>query len=132
MMTEFLELLESELKARYRDSEVEFGYLEDYIIGKLPALLISPGTQNRKTASLSNKDTMLSFSITVVDQHVPQATKSEIQFCESVIQFFENNVEIKKNIVYADSAFAIEIKKEEEDINGIFLGKIKVNTQLRR
>ncbi len=114
MMTEFLELLESELKARYQDSEVEFGYLEDYIVGKLPALLISPGTQNRKTASLSNKDTMLSFSITVIDQHIPQATKSEIQFCESVIQFFENNVEIKKNIVYADSNFTIEIKKEED------------------
>lgn len=132
MMTDFLEIVEKELAKKYPEHDVEFGYLEDYIVRKLPAILVSPGTQNRKTASLSNRDTILGFNITIIDQHIAEASKSEIKLCESLIDFFETNAEIKKNIVYADTSFTTEIQKEEEDLNGTFFGKIKINTQLRR
>ncbi len=132
MQTEFLGIVEKELVAKYTEHDVEFGFLEDYIVRNLPVILISPGTQNRKTASLSNKDTTLGFSITIIDQHIAEASKSEIKLCESLIDFFETNTEIKKNIVYADTSFTASIEREEEDLNGTFFGKIKINTQLRR
>lgn len=133
MMTEFLEIVEKELDIKYPEYDIEFGYFEDYIVKNFPAILISPGVQNRKVASLSNKDTSLGFTITVIDQHIAEASKTEIKFCESLIDFFETNVEIKKNVVYANTSFSTVIqKKEEEDLNGVFLGKIKIDTQLRR
>lgn len=131
-MTEFLEVIEKELLDEYPKCGVEFGYIEDYIISTLPAILISPGTQSRKTSALNSKETNLNFSITIIDQHEPRASKEEVKLCEELISFIENNIEIKKRVVFMDSSFSTEIRKDEEDMNGTFFGKIKINTQLRR
>lgn len=131
-MTEFLRLLESELKKEYPSYGIEISFMEDYIPGRLPAVVISPGVKDRRMATLSERSTSVSFSITVIEQHVPELTMQEVEMCENIISYIENNIEIMRAVISINSSLSTSIEKLEDDLNGTFFGKIKINTQLRR
>lgn len=132
MMMEFLEILKIELRKEFPPYEIEIGALEDGLIGRLPSILIVPGNQSRLTSGISNRDTNVGFTINVFEQHIPEILAEEISMCEEIIKVLEENLIIKNEIVKIDTNLNYSIQKEEDDLNGIFIGKINVSSQLCR
>lgn len=131
-MTELMKLIEDELKKEYPSTDISIGYLEDFYPSVLPAILIVPGTMDKQMVNLNGHTRKVSLSIEYFEQHIPSLSLEEIEACEKLISFIENNTEVQRKVVYINSNLSTDIEKEGDDLNGIFRGKIKINTQLRR
>lgn len=131
-MINFLEVLKKEIEEKHTIKEVNIGFQEDDIAGVLPAILITPGGMSKANKTLAGMDKKIEFNIYYFDIHNQKSSIEEIKEVEKLLNFIENNVVITSKIINLNSHLTIEIEKEEEEMNGIFIGKIKIITQLRR
>lgn len=131
-MITFAEIIKDRLEKNFAEYQVDIGFKEDYIPGKLPGVLITPKSQIKNIRSLNGIGKKVNLIIYFFDQHNPVTTAQEIKACEEIIELLETDDEIISKYIDLSTNLNVDIQKEEEELNGIFIGTISVNTDLRR
>lgn len=131
-MITFAEIIKERLEKNFAEYQVDIGFKEDYIPGKLPGVLITPKSQVKNIRSLNGIGKKVNLIIYFFDQHNPVTTIQEVKACEEIIKTLETDGEIVAKYIDLSTNLNVDIQKEEEDLNGIFIGTISVNADLRR
>lgn len=131
-MITFAEIIKDRVEKNFSEYQVDIGFKEDYIPGKLPGVLITPKTQIKSLKSLNGIGEKVNLIISFFDQHGTNATVQEIKACEEIINYLETDREIVAKYIDLTTNLNVEVLKEEEELNGIFVGTISINADLRR
>lgn len=131
-MIAFAEIIKDRLETNFAEYQVDIGFKDDYIPGKLPGVLIVPKSQDKGLVSLNGVGKKANLIIYFFDQHNQAATVQEVKACDEIIKYLETDVEIVSKYIRLNTNLNVDVQKEEEDLNGIFIGTISVNADLRR
>lgn len=131
-MITFAEIIKDRLEKKFAEYQVDIGFKEDYIPGKLPGVLITPKSQVKNIRSLNGIGKKVNLVIYFFDQHEPRATAQEVGACEEIVKLLETDGEIVAKYIDLSTNLNVDIQKEDEDLNGIFTGIISINADLRR
>lgn len=131
-MIAFAEIIKDRLEINFAEYQVDIGFKDDYIPGKLPGVLIVPKSQDKGLVSLNGVGKKANLIIYFFDQHNQDATVQEVKACDEIIKYLETDVEIVSKYIRLNTNLNVDVQKEEEDLNGIFIGTISINADLRR
>ncbi|MEG0398237.1 MAG: hypothetical protein RR656_04035 [Cetobacterium sp.] len=131
-MITFAEIIKNRLEKNFAEYQVDIGFKEDYIPGKLPGVLITPKSQVKSIRSLNGIGKKVNLIIYFFDQHNPDTTVQEINTCEEIVKTLETDGEIVAKYIDLSTNLNVEVQKEEEELNGVFIGIISINADLRR
>lgn len=131
-MITFAEIIKERLEKNFAEYQVDIGFKEDYIPGKLPGVLITPKSQIKDIVSLNGIGKKVNLIIYFFDQHNPATSIQEVKACEEIVKHLEIDGEIVAKYIGLSTNLNVDIQKEEENLNGIFIGTISVNADLRR
>ncbi|MEG1339046.1 hypothetical protein [Cetobacterium sp.] len=131
-MITFAEIIKNRLEKNFAEYQVDIGFKEDYIPGKLPGVLITPKSQVKSIRSLNGIGKKVNLIIYFFDQHNPDTTVQEINACEEIVKTLETDGEIVAKYIDLSTNLNVEVQKEEEELNGVFIGIISINADLRR
>lgn len=131
-MIAFAEIIKDRLETNFAEYQVDIGFKDDYIPGKLPGVLIVPKSQDKGLVSLNGVGKKANLIIYFFDQHNQDATVQEVKACDEIIKYLETDVEIVSKYIRLNTNLNVDVQKEEEDLNGIFIGTISINADLRR
>lgn len=131
-MIAFAEIIKDRLEINFAEYQVDIGFKDDYIPGKLPGVLIVPKSQDKGLVSLNGIGKKVNLIIYFFDQHNPTTTVQEVKSCEEIVKLLETDGEIVAKYIDLSTNLNVDVQKEEEDLNGIFIGTISVNADLRR
>lgn len=131
-MITFAEVIKDRIEEKYPEYQVDVGFKEDYIPGKFPGVLIVPRSQTKSLRSLNGVGKKVNLIIYFFDPHNPNMSIQEIKNCEEIVNYLETDSEIISKYIDLNTNLNVEIEKEEDELNGIFVGTISVNADLRR
>lgn len=131
-MITFAETIKDRIEKNFAEYQVDVGFKEDYIPGKMPGVLITPRSQNKSFVSLNGVGKKVNLIIYFFDQHEPNSTIQEVKACEDLINLLETDEEIRAKYINLSTNLNVDVEKDDEDLNGIFVGTISINSDLRR
>ncbi|WP_432204439.1 hypothetical protein ACQ9ZF_05115 [Cetobacterium somerae] len=131
-MITFAETIKDRIEKNFAEYQVDVGFKEDYIPGKMPGVLITPRSQNKSFVSLNGVGKKVNLIIYFFDQHEPNSTVQEVEACEYLINLLETDEEIRAKYINLSTNLNVDVEKDDEDLNGIFVGTISINSDLRR
>lgn len=131
-MIAFAEIIKDRIENNFAKYQVDIGFLEDYIPGRLPGVLITPVSQRKNLKSLNGAGKNVGLVIRVFDQHNPNSSILEIENCNEIINLLEKDSQIIAKYINLTTDLRFEIDKQEGEIDGLFIGTISVIADLRR